>query len=155
MSKSSQLQQFDAAYESFVALLGSLSPEQFLRHDGGWAPRDIVAHLIGWNRNIRTGCEQILSGSAPFYHADGPNDYRTINAEFVAHYSSTDREALLRELAESRRSLKAFLEGVDEQDWSLDSGPQHYRGGPATVGRCVESITADYLEHAKEIMAGM
>jgi len=155
MSKSSQLQQFDAAYGSFVTLLRSLSPEQFLRHGSGWAPRDVVAHLIGWNRNIRTGCEQILNGSAPFYHVDGPNDYRTINAEFVAHFNSTDRDALLHDLAESQRALKILLEDVDEQTWSLDFGVQHYRGGPATVGRCVESITADYLEHAQEIASGL
>src|SRR5512139_3063072 len=84
MSKVSQLQQFDAAYENFVTLVRSLTPAQFLNPIGGWSPRDIVAHLVGWNRNIRAGCQQILQGSAPSYHFDGPNDYRTLNAQFIA-----------------------------------------------------------------------
>jgi len=155
MSRSSQLQQFEHAHENFVTLIRSLTPEQFLSPIGGWTARDIVAHLIGWNRNIRMGSEQILNGITPFYHVDAPNDYRGLNAEFMALHDSTDREILLRELAEGRNTLKAFLEGVDEQDWARDFGPQHYRGGPATVGRCLESITGDYLEHAREIPAGL
>ena len=155
MNKSSQLEQFDSAYEGFVRLVRSLAPEQFLRPIGGWSPRDIVAHLIGWNRNIRTGCLQITNGTAPFYHVDGPNDYRTLNAEFMRTYNSTDREELLSDLAAGRHELKVFFEGVDEQNWSRDFGARHYLGGPATVARSAESITRDYVEHTREIAAGL
>ena len=113
-----------------------------------------MAHLIGWNRNIRTGCEQILAGVVPFYHVDALNDYRTLNAEFMARYSSTDPETLLAELADGKDALRAFFQGASEQDWDRDFGPQHYRGRPATIGRCAKSITGDYVDHAKEIGAG-
>ena len=70
MKREEQLEQFDKAYGNFVDVVNSLSAEAFLRSLGGWTPRDIVAHLIGWNRNIRVGCGQIRNGLAPFYHQD-------------------------------------------------------------------------------------
>jgi hypothetical protein len=151
MNKEDQIQQFNAAYASFVDLVNSLSPKGFLGSSGDWTPRDIVAHLIGWNYNIRQGCQQIQAGSQPFYHVDAPNDYRTLNAEFIARYNSTDRDGLLAELARGKAELLSYLESVDAHDWDKDFGAKHYRGGAATVSRSVESLTRDYLEHAVEI----
>ncbi len=151
MTKMDQLEQFDKAFEHFVGVVDSLSREQFLASLGDWTPRDIVAHLVGWNRNILVGCQQIQTGLQPFYHVDGPNDYRNVNSETIARFNSTDRQALLRELAKGRDLLVSYLEGVEEQDWSKDFGARHYRGGPATIGRSIESLTNDYLNHAAEI----
>ncbi len=151
MSKTDQLVQFDMAFGHFVRLVESLSLEQFLASLGDWTPRDIVAHLVGWNRNVLVGCQQIQSGLQPFYHVDGPNDYRGLNAEIIARFNSTDRPALVRELSKGRDLLVSYLEGVDEHEWNRDFGVQHYRGGPATIARAVESLTADYVTHAGEI----
>ncbi len=151
MSKTDQLVQFDMAFGHFVRLVESLSLEQFLASLGDWTPRDIVAHLVGWNRNVLVGCQQIQSGLQPFYHVDGPNDYRVLNAEIIARFNSTDRPALVRELSKGRDLLVSYLEGVDEHEWNRDFGVQHYRGGPATIARAVESLTADYVTHAGEI----
>jgi hypothetical protein len=152
--KNDQLGKFEKAYQDFVGVVDSLTPADFLRSLGDWTPRDIVAHLIGWNRNILIGCQQIQAGISPFYHGDGLNDYRTINAESIVRYDSTDRDALLRELAQGKDELTTFLRGVADQDWGRDFGVQHYRGGAATIGRSVESITRDYADHGQEISRG-
>ncbi len=149
-----RLDQLNKAYSVFVETVSLLSAEGFVRSLGDWTPRDIVAHLIGWNRNILTGCKQIRSGVSPFYHQDGLNDYREINAESIAQYNSTDRNLLLSELASSKYELVAYVTGLDQQDWDKDWGPQHYRGGPATIGRSIESLTGDYVNHAEEIRQG-
>jgi hypothetical protein len=154
MNRDQQLDQLDKAYRNFVEGVTSLSTESFLRSLGDWAPRDIVAHLIGWNRNIRIGCGQIRNGLVPFYHKDGPNDYRSINGGLIARYNSTDRAALLRELGVSKDELVAYVTGLDLEDWDKDWGVQHYRGGPATIGRSIESLTGDYINHAEEIRQG-
>src|SRR5512146_1735259 len=99
MTKTDQLMELEQAYEHFAAVVVSLSPAEFLHSLGDWTPRDILAHLIGWNRNILVGCQQIQVGAAPFYHAESQSDYLHVNAEFIARFDSTDREALLRELA--------------------------------------------------------
>lgn len=154
MTKADQLRELEQAYERFAAVVTSLSPTQFLRSLGDWTPRDVLAHLIGWNRNILVGCQQIQVGATPFYHADAQNDYRHVNAEFIARFDSTDREALLRELAKGKDLLTSYLEGVDEGDWERDFGVSHYRGGTATVARAAESIIRDYTDHAREIVEG-
>lgn len=153
-SRDEGLQQLDKAYSAFVEAVRSLSSRTLLRSLGDWTPRDIVAHLIGWNRNIRIGCQQIRSGLSPFYHKDGPNDYREINANSIARYNSTDRSALLKELANSKDELVAYVKGLDSQDWDKDYGPQHYRGGPATIERWIKSLTGDYINHTEEIGDG-
>ncbi|HET6845305.1 MAG TPA: DinB family protein [Anaerolineales bacterium] len=151
MDKTTRLEQHDNAYADFVRLIRSLTPEQFLEPAGGWAPRDVVAHLIGWNYNIRMGCEDIRAGRVPFYHQDALNDYRTLNAEFTALYDSTDSGNLLSQLQEASAALRGYFDGTSPEDWERDFGPQHYRGGPATIDRCAESITREYEEHGKEI----
>ena len=151
MTKTRQLEEFDQAFEHFVQVVHALSPTRFLSSLGDWTPRDILAHLVGWNRNTLVGCQQIQSGLPPFYHVDGPNDYRSLNAEIIARFNSIDRPALLRELVKGRDLLVSYLEGVDEHDWSRDFGVPHYRGGPATIGRAIESLTHDYINHAAEI----
>ena len=122
----------------------SSNPELFLGSLGDWTPRDIVAHLIGWNYNIRQGCQQIRAGIVPSYHADAANDYRNLNAGFMAQYNSTDRETLLAELARGKDELLSYLQSVDEHDWDKDFGAKHYRGGAGhhrPVGRV---LTHDY-----------
>ncbi len=151
MTKADQLARFRKAFEEFVRAVEGLPLPQFLVPLGGWTPRDIVAHLVGWNRNVLVGCQQIQSGLQPFYHADGPNDSRALNAEITARFNSTDRPALLRELIKGRDLLASYLDGVDEHEWSKDFGVEHYRGGPATIGRAIESLTGDYVNHAAEI----
>jgi hypothetical protein len=155
VDKSTRLGQHDHAYANFVSLVRSLTPEQLLQRGSGWAPRDVVAHLIGWNLNIRIGCEDIRAGRVPFYYQDAANDYRKFNAEFTALYNSTDGQALLVELEDASRALREYFEGTSEADWARDFGAQHYRGGPATIDRCADSITREYEQHGKEIAAGL
>jgi hypothetical protein len=153
VDKLARLEQHDRAYADFTFRVRSLTPDQLLRRDAGWAPRDVVAHLIGWNRTILLGCEDIRAGKPPFYHGDAVNDYRTFNAEFTARYDSNDGDALLRMLAEAGCDLREYFDGVSETDWARDFGSPHYRGGPATIDRCAESITREYEAHGKEIAA--
>ncbi len=151
MPRIEQLKQFDAAFDHFVQVVESLTEPQFLASLGDWTPRDIVAHLVGWNRNVLVGCQQIQSGLQPFYHVDGPNNYRSLNAEIIARFNSTDRPALLRELAKGKDLLVSYLDGVDDREWDKDFGVRHYQGGPATIGRALQTLTADYVNHAAEI----
>lgn len=151
MQKIQQLQEFEAAFDHFVQTVESLSARQFLTSLGDWTPRDVIAHLVGWNRNVLVGCQQIQSGLQPFYHVDGPNDYRALNAEIIARFNSTDRPALVRELTKGKDLLVSYLGGVDDHEWDKDFGVKHYRGGIATIGRALQTLTADYVNHAAEI----
>lgn len=149
-----QLADLEMAYRAFLETIQGLSAENFLASLGDWTPRDITAHLIGWNRVTLAGCSAVREGAEPFYFYDGPNDYRKVNARFFEQFPSTDRDELANELASTKEALVAYLKTVPENEWELDTGIVHYRGDPATVARCVDSLIRDYRKHSQEIADG-
>jgi len=153
-TRDQQLADLAVASSGFVGTVSELGVPQFLQSLGDWTPRDIVAHLIGWNRITLVGCAELREGILPFYFHDGTNDYRVINGGFIARYSSKDRAALLNDLAVTMRALVPYLQSVPDPEWEVDTGVPHYRGGPATVARCVDSLVRDYRKHREEIHSG-
>jgi hypothetical protein len=154
-SRNEQLTDLDLAYSSFIRTIEELSVEGFLKSLGDWTPRDIMTHFIGWNRITLVGCAEICEGVEPFYFHDGTHDYRKVNALFFERFNSTDREVLLQEVTSTKDALISYLKSIDENEWELDTGVVHYRGGPATVARCVDSLIRDYGKHREEIISGI
>lgn len=154
-NRSQQFADLDEAYNSFVVTAEKLSEEVFLKSLGDWNPRDILAHFIGWNRITLVGCAEIREGVEPFYFHDGTNDYRKVNARFLERFNSTNRETLLLQMASTKDTLMAYLKTVEDGAWEQDTGIIHYRGGPATVARCVDSLVRDYRKHREEIILGI
>jgi len=154
-SRNEQLRDLDLAYEAFVQTVKGLSPENFTKPLGTWTSRDIMAHFVGWNRITLVGCAEICEGVEPFYFHDGTNDYRKVNAPFFERFNSRDREVLLQQIVTTKNALVSYLKLMDENEWELDTGVIHYRGGPATVARCVDSLIRDYRKHREEIVSGI
>ena len=91
-------------------------------------------------------------GAEPFYFYDGTNDYRKVNAKFLVQFPSADRDELLKEIASTKDVLVAYLKSIPEAEWEMDTGVVHYRGNPATIARCVDSLIRDYQKHRQEII---
>ena len=153
-TKEKQLADLNTNYQAFVETLKSLPPENLLSSLGDWTPRDIAAHFVGWNRITLEGCSALRKGAEPDYFYDGTNDYRKVNANFFVQYPSTDRDELLKEIASTYETLMNYLKTIPESEWELDTGIVHYRGNPATVARCVDSLIRDYAKHMQEIIDG-
>lgn len=151
-AKEEQLKNLTAAYRSFMSTLKDLPSENFLASLGDWTPRDIAAHFIGWNRITLAGCSALREGAEPFYFYDGTNDYRKINGKFLTQFPSTDRAELSKEIAFTYEVLQTYLQSIPEAEWESDTGITHYRGNPATVARCVDSLIRDYGKHRQEIL---
>jgi hypothetical protein len=151
-NRDKQLTDLETACTAFMETMQGLSTENLLKFLGDWTPRDIAAHFIGWNRITLAGCSELREGVVPFYFYDGTNDYRKVNAKFFEQFPSIDREELLQEIAVTKDALVAYLKTFDENEWDLDTGIIHYRGGPATVARCVDSLIRDYRKHRQEIV---
>jgi len=139
------------AYEDFTKRILSLSAEQFLSPMDGWTPRDVVAHLIGWNSLMIESSLSLLTGRPPSYYDDAPNDYSNINSGFTAKYSSQSRQELLADLQASMEKLEAFLHGLPAEELAADHGVVHHSGGPATVARIIDSLAGDYRYHTQQI----
>ncbi|MBL8061894.1 MAG: ClbS/DfsB family four-helix bundle protein [Anaerolineales bacterium] len=149
-----QLTNLNTAYTDFMNTLQELSADKFLASLGAWSPRDIAAHFIGWNRITLAGCSALREGAEPFYFYDGTNDYRKVNAKFFGQFPSTDRDELRKEITSTYEILAAYLKSIPESEWELDTGIVHYRGNPATIARCVDSLIRDYRKHRQEIVDG-
>jgi hypothetical protein len=114
MKIETQIAKFDQSIEDFVHCVASLNEELFLKRFNHWSPRDVVAHLIGWNRYIIEGSNQIRRGELPSYDIDPGEDYSKVNAVLVLEYSSTDRQELLDELQVHKGAIITIQNTVDE-----------------------------------------
>lgn len=115
-----------------------------------WSPRDIVAHLIGWNEAIVVGCRQLMRGELPFYDVDPGPDYRNVNERFVRQWHSSEREDLLGDLERSAEELRGFLLTLDLPEWNRDSGVVH-AGERLTIRSTVSDLVEDYTHHSAQI----
>jgi hypothetical protein len=151
MGEDRRLAAFEGAFRSFTGCIADLPAERFLGAMEAGSPRDVVARLIGWNRLTVLGCKTVLDGKSPPYHSDFPNGYAQVNAELIAHESSKDKDGLLKALDATRAELVAYLQTIPSETWNADHGVRHPDGGPATVRRCLEELTRDYLDATDEI----
>ena len=151
MSRQKATSQLTHAYQHFSTLIDSLSSEQFLSPMNGWAPRDVVAHLIGWNGLMIDASLSILAGNPPSYYDDAPNDYSNINASFTAKHSMQSKLELLAELRLSMEKLETFIDGLPIEELTADHGVLDSRGDPATIAEIIDSLAGDYQDHSREI----
>jgi hypothetical protein len=145
-----QVAAFESSFESFAACVRTLDSLDYLRPIGRWTPRDIVAHLIGWNRAVIVGSDQLRVGELPFYDVDPGPDYSKINAAFLREYPTTDRDQLLSELEESAKELGNYLQGLDSEDWERDFGVRH-GAERLTIRGAADELIVDYGHHQRQI----
>src|SRR4030067_616777 len=101
-------------------------PFRGARTSVGWAPRDVVAHLIGWNRLMIQASKSILAGHQPAYYSDALNDYRNINAAFIKQHLSRTKQELLHELHSSMRDFDSYVASRPGSALSSDHRDMHY-----------------------------
>lgn len=153
-SQAVQLANLEDAYRAFCETLRALAPSAFLASLGDWTPRDIAANLVGWNCITLVGSAQLREGVWPFYFDDGTHDYRRVDAGFCARFAARDQDEMLAQMDSTMGELTSYLRLVPEGEGELDTGVVHYRPGPATAARCVDSLLRDYRKHREEILAG-
>lgn len=147
-----QIKQLEQAVSKFKTCIQDLPESKFLQPIHRWTPRDVLAHLIGWNRLYIDGLQDIRKGEEPSYFADDENDFSNVNAASVAKYAATDRELLLIDLQESSQALQDYLLSLDPNVWNTDFGVL-YQGSPTTIENEVAELIKDYEDHREEIEA--
>lgn len=142
--------ELNEAVESFARLIGSLDEKPFLGPLGRWSARDVVAHLIGWNRYAVQGARQIVRGELPFYDVDPGEDYANVNRTHLREYPSRVKEDLLVELRASARELSEALSALNPDTWGRDYGVRH-KGQTVSIRSTVSDLIVDYAHHAEQI----
>jgi hypothetical protein len=134
----------------FVRAVEGLPGEQFLRTAGDRTPRDIVAHLIGWNYHAIDASDYIRRGEMPPSLIDPGPDFSRVNGESVARFPSEDKGTLLGQLRESGVAYDAMLRDLPAAEWTDNHGV--VRGNWAvTNDSFVEIMIGEFDHHRREI----
>ena len=135
---------------AFEAAVKSLAGEVYLARTERWSPRDIVAHLVGWNRYVVRGSEQLMRGELPFYDEDPGENFANVNATHLVEYPSEDRDELLAELRRAVDELCAFLAELPADAWATDFGVRH-GDEVLTIQKTVNELIDDYETHRSQL----
>jgi hypothetical protein len=149
MDIEAQVARLDKNVDELERCVSSLEERLFLTPVTRWSPRDIVAHLVGWNRYLVKGASQIRRGQLPFYDIDPGENYSKVNAALIREYCSTNRGELLDELRASAQELRQFLHSLDAGEWDRDFGVRHH--GVVTIRSSIDDLIEDYVHHRKQI----
>ena len=150
MTIEGQVDRLENSVQQFAGSVTALDERLFPSQVAGWTVRDMVAHLVGWNRYIVRGSQQILRGDLPFYDVDPGPDYANVNVVLVREYAEVDRAALLESLAATTGELTDFLRSIDPADWDRDFGVRH-DGETLTVKGTVDDLIDDYDHHRVQL----
>jgi hypothetical protein len=152
MTIEAQLERLHENLDDLCQSVVSLDERLYLRPIRQWSARDIVAHLVGWNRYLVRGADQIKRGELPFYDIDPGPDYSHVNAVLVREYASTNRDELLDELRASAQELEEYLRSLDATEWDRDYGVRH-AGTMVTIRNSIDELIDDYRHHREQISA--
>ena len=148
--KEEQIKNLSYCIQEFIRCIDTLPALLFLTKIDNWSPRDVLAHLIGWNRYTIEGCQQIRRGEIPFYFIDPGDDFSKVNALLVKKYNSSDKRRLINELETSAQELEQFLLSVDPTEWEANYGVT-YEGEPVTIKNSIDVLIRDYVVHRQRI----
>lgn len=152
MGRAERLAAFQGAYQRFLAAVGRVPEGSRGERLETSAPRDLMAQLIGWNRLVQGGCDNLRRGEPPSYHTDAENEYARVQQDSVRQFGPLDHKRMTQELQSSREELLHYLEALEPAEWNVDRGIRHPEGGPATVRRELEGLTRRYLDATDEIL---
>ena len=145
-----QIESLDEAVRAIRVAVEALPEDAFLGPLGNWTPRDIVAHLVGWNRYYIRGLQQLLEGELPFYAIDPGENYSKVNARLVGEYPSTNRTELLADHEKSAHELAEYLRSLSEEQWSDSTGVE-LDGEEVTIRQTVDWLIEDHDHHTAQI----
>lgn len=148
MTVEESIARLDTNAAQFAECIASLPEELYLALMDAWAPRDVLAHLIGWNRYTVEGGAMLTRGELPPYFVDTGDDFAATNAVLVRAYPSRDRQALLTELETSLAELRCYLRTLTPVEWGA-SVP--YGKDSITVENVVQALADDYANHRRQI----
>ena len=131
------------------ALPAARRDERFL---GEWSARDLLAHLIGWDRVDIEAIDDLVAGRLPAFYAEHDADWATINARLVRRYRMDDWTALLTAARASQQALSARLRELPEADFGRDHGVR-WQGRRVTLRGLLAAARRDEEEHLQQLLA--
>ena len=117
---------------------------------GVWSPKDLLAHLVGWDFTNKAAVTDILAGKLPRFYYDYDTDWRIYNARLVARYKQDDFAALLASIQDSHKWLLDFLATVPAPEFSRDWGLR-FGGRKITIANLLQVEIEDERVHCLQL----
>lgn len=134
----------------FIAAVEAQPDDLFVRAIDGRTPRDIVAHLIGWNWHALETDAAVRRGELPGWTLDPGPDFVNVNAESLRRYASRNKAELLGQLRASAADYDRMLGDLAPAEWD-DNHDVTWRGRAVSTGWLAEALIHDYSHHRQEI----
>ena len=148
MSKEQLLQEFAEAYEKLIGTATEAAQRGVTRQGDTWGPREIVAHLAGWEVMATVRIPKIVAGMPPLEEADETrqavmND--AINATIVTMIGDQPLETLCGLLRQAYQRDIEMLRKLD--DTFFQPGEYVYERTKAAIEHCQEHMQVLVLSH--------
>lgn len=151
--KDRRIAELVAARRNLIDLVTTLSPEQreevFL---GEWSVKELIAHLIGWDRTYVAAVQDLRASELPGFYAAYDEDWQSYNRNLVQEYLKGDWQDLLAAAKQSHSDLIGYLRTLTEDEFEQDWGVR-FRGTPVTISRLIDAEIKDDREHLGQIKA--
>jgi hypothetical protein len=144
MTREQLLRDFAGAYEQVIGAATEATRRGGVpRTAQGWGPREIVAHLAGWEVMATVRIPHIAAGMAPLEFGDRAQDAvmtDAINATIVAMAGEQPLEAMCGILRDAYQRTVALLKTLDERHFQ--PGMYVYERTNAAIEHCHEHMEA-------------
>lgn len=118
---------------------------------GIWSIKDLVAHLIGWDKTNLAAAKRVLDGQVPAFYEYRDPDWRTYNATLVKKNKKGSAQELIATAKATQDKLIKFLQTVPPEQFNKDFGVR-FRGYKVTVQRLLEAEIGDERTHLGQII---
>lgn len=139
MQKDQLIQEFAAAYERIIKIANEAAQRGITAKGDKWGPREIIAHMAGWEVMATVRIPHIVAGMAPLEEPDEArqkvmND--AINTMIVTMVGDQPLDRLNGILRQAYQHNVELLKSLDEKFFQ--------------PGQYVYERTADAIEHCQE-----
>ncbi|HEY7123130.1 MAG TPA: ClbS/DfsB family four-helix bundle protein [Ktedonobacterales bacterium] len=141
MSKEHLLQEFTAAYEQLIQAATEAAERGASRQGDTWGPREVVAHLAGWEVMATVRIPAIVAGMPPLEFEDQRQSAvmaDAINATIVTMMGDQSLGALCGLLRRAYQSDLEILRKLD--DTFFQAGQYVYGRTKAAIDHCQEHM---------------
>ena len=148
MSKEQLLQELEDAYEQLIRTATQAAQRGVTRQGDTWGPREIVAHLAGWEVMATVRIPHITAGMPPFEYADETRQTvmdDAINATIVTMVGDQPLDTVCGLLRQAYHSDIEMLSKLD--DSFFHQGEYVYERTKAAIEHCQEHLEVLVLSH--------
>ena len=139
---------FERDFRRFLAAADALGPDASV---GQWTVKAVIAHVAAWDRELRAGLEEVLTGSPVHYAGWDPDDF---NEKVSAQAARGPWPDVRREAVAANSDLCSKVKAIRPEQWNRSSGHMSRRGTPMTPAVVLSYVyrgQTHYAGHAQEL----